>query len=255
MTIDEMTFDNVKSLALRYPNAPRGLTRTRVKDGAFIAYAAGAEEVRRFVRIAKNDLRERELRKASYAGDHGHCTIGGRRFTLYRTRPAALIRDDFAEWIGANWQKVLTVDGRERQSTKPLRTADVQCLPVGRFAFEVRQRAKELNEPTGLIHDDAWNTAYDMERRVAQYHAEMERDRKAGESFVVTRLQAVLLAGMVQHRRRNYAEAVDCFISVAACAVKAAEYEARMHGKSAPRPDGGAPDTEPTGGGETLQNG
>lgn len=248
MTIDEMTFDNVKSLALRYPNAPRGTTKTRIRDGAFIAYAASSPEIKRFVRLAKNDLRERELRGASYAGDHGHVVLGGRRFSLYRTKPATLIRDDFADWINANWQKVLTVDGRERQSTKPLRTEDVQCLPVGRFAFEVRQRAKDLNEPTGLIHDDAWNTSYDMERRIAQYNAEMERDRKAGASFIVTRLQAVLLAGMIQHHRRNYAEAVDCFVSVAACAVKAAEYEARMHGKATPHTDGGAPDSEPTGG-------
>lgn len=235
MKIDEMTFDNVKSLALRCPiQLPRKNGLTPVKAGQFLAYTAKSEEVRRFYKIAKRDLFDRQVRGGSYDGDHGHVTIGGHKFTLYRTTPPALIRDDFATWIEANWHKVLTNDGRERQSTKPLRVEEVECLPIGRHAIQARFRAKELNEPTELVHEDAWNSQYDMEEQLHRYHAEIERDRKAGKSYIVTRLQGVLLAAMAQHRRRNYAEAVDNFISVAACAIKAAEFEARMHSKAHP---------------------
>lgn len=198
-----------------------------------VAYAASAEEVRRYTKAAKHDLRDRELRRASYPGDHGHVKIGGHAYTLYRTTPPLLLRDEFAAWCENNWAKYLTKDGRERQSTKPLHTEDVQCLPVGRFAFEVKNRAKDLNEPTELLHESAWNTQFDMERALHRYHAEIERDRKAGQNYIITKLQAVLLAAMAQHRRRNYAEAVDNFITAAACAVKAAEFEARMHAKEA----------------------
>lgn len=235
MKIDEMTFDNVKSLALRCPiQLPKKNGLTPVKAGKFLAYAANSEEVRRFTKAAKRDLFDRELRGGSYPGDHGHVTIGGHKFTLFKTTPPSIIRDDFANWIEANWHKVLNADGSERQSTKPLRVEEVQCLPIGCHALQARVRAKELTDPTDLIHEDAWNTQYVMEEELHRYHAEIERDRKAGRSYIVTRLQGVLLAAMAQHRRRNYAEAVDNFISVAACAIKAAEFEARMHSKAHP---------------------
>lgn len=235
MKIDEMTFDQVKSLALRCPiTPPKAKTTTPVKAGTFLAMPARGEEVRRFYKIAKRDLFDRQIRGGSYEGDHGHVVIGGHKFTLYRTKPETLIRDDFAAWIEANWHKVLTNDGKERQSTKPLRVDDLPCLSISRHALEAKCRAKGLAEPTELIHEDSWNTQYEMEVQLHRYNAEIERDRKAGRSYIVTKLQGVLLAAMAQHRQRNYAEAVDDFISVAACAIKAAEFEARMHSKAHP---------------------
>lgn len=235
MKIDELTFDQVKTLALRCTiQLPKRTGLVPLDRGEFLAYAAKAEEIRRYTKIAKRDLFDRELRGGSYPGDHGHVTIGGKRFTLYKTTPPTLIRDDFSLWIEANWHKVLNSDGSERKSNKPLRVDDVKCLPVSAHAFQAKMRAKDLNEPTELIHEDAWNTEYEMEEQLHRYHAEIERDRKAGKYYIVTRLQGVLLAAMAQHRRRNYAEAVDDFISVAACAIKAAEYEARMHSKAHP---------------------
>jgi hypothetical protein len=232
MKIDEMTYDNIKSLALRCPiSLPKSNGSVGVKTGDWLSYPAKSEEVRRFYKQAKRDLLEREMRGGSYDGDHGRVMIGGKRFVLYRTTPHSLIREDFANWIESNWQKVLTKDGKERQSTKPLRTDEVKPLPVGNFAMQARMRAKDLNEPTELIPEESWNSQFDMAKTLHRFHDEIERDRKRGQCYVVTRLQAVLLAAMAQHRRRNYAEAVDAFITVAACAIKAAEFEAKMHGK------------------------
>lgn len=233
--IDELTFDQVKTLALRCTiQLPKRTGLVPLDRGEFLAYAAKAEEIRRYTKIAKRDLFDRELRGGSYPGDHGHVTIGGKRFTLYKTTPPTLIRDDFALWIEANWHKVLNSDGSERKSNKPLRVDSVKCLPINMHALQAKTRAKELNDPTDLIHEDAWNSQYDMEEQLHRYHAEIEHDRKDGKSYIVTRLNGVLLAAMSNHRQRKYAEAVDCFISVAACAIKAAEYEARMHAKDHP---------------------
>ncbi len=237
MTIDEMTFDNVKSCALKCPiGLPQRDGLSPVAKGEFFAYAAKAEEIRKYTKIAKRDLFDREMRGGSYKGDHGHVTIGGHKFTLYRTTPPCLIRDDFANWVTANWHKVLNNDGTERKSNKPLRVESVECLPINRHAFEAKARAKELNDPTDLLPEEAWNTQFDMDRQLRRYKAEIEHDRLQGKAYVVTRLQGVLLAAMSQHRQRNYAEAVDCFISVAACAIKAAEFEARMHSKATGKP-------------------
>lgn len=235
MKIDEMTFDNVKSLALRCPiQLPKKTGKVPLKEGQFLAYAANTEEMWRYTKAAKRDLFDREMRGGSYAGDHGNVTIGGYKFVLYKTKPATLIREDFAKWIEANWHKVLNNDGSERQSTKPLRSEDVRCIPISMHALQARLRAKDMAEPTELIPEESWNTQFEMEEHLHRYHAELERDRKAGRHYVVTRLNGLLLAAMAQHRRRNYAEAVDNFLSVAACAIKAAEYEARMHSKVHP---------------------
>ena len=237
MTIDEMTFDNVKSCALRCPiRLPVRDGLAPVGTGEFFAYAAKSEEIRKYTKIAKRDLFDREMRGGSYKGDHGHVTIGKYRFTLYRTTPACLIRDDFAQWMEANWHRVLNNDGTERKSTKPLRVESVECLPINRHALEAKSRAKELNDPTDLLPEEAWNTQFDMDHQLRRYKDEIERDRLDGKAYIVTRLQGVLLAAMSQHRQRNYAQAVDCFISVAACAIKAAEFEARMHSKATGKP-------------------
>ena len=232
MNIKDFTFDMFKACALKCPlQLPKHNGPVDLRTGDWWVMPAKNEAVWKYTRLCKNDLREKELRRAAYDGYLGQTTIGGRVF-LHHPAASVIVRRDFYEWCERNWHKVLTADGSERKSTKPLHSAAVEPLPVNRHALHAKLRAKELAEPTELIPEESWNTEYEIQRNLNRYHAEIERDRLAGRSYIVTRLQGVLLAAMAQHRRRNYAEAVDNFISVAACAIKAAEFEARMHSKA-----------------------
>lgn len=230
MKLDDFTLDMLKACALRCPmKLPKHDGYVPANSGNWWVMPAKNEAVKKFTKLAKRDLLDRELRGASFAGDHGHVMIGGHRFTFY-PKNSVVMRDDFAAWVEGNWTKYLKDDGTERESTKPLHDEAVQVLPIARHSLAAKMAAKEMKEPTDLIHRDAWNTLYDMKLRFQRYMGEMRRDERAGEFYVVTRLQADMLAAMIAHKERNYPEAVSRFVQVAAAALKAAEYEARMHG-------------------------
>lgn len=231
MKLCDFTLDMFKACALHCP------LKLKKHDGPVLAASgnwwvmpAKNESVKRYTRLAKKDKFERELRGASYATDFGHVTVGGYRFTYYPFG-SVLVRDDFGTWVENNWQKYLREDGTERESNKPLRVAEVEALPIARQALTAKVRSKEMTEPTDLIHTDAWNTLYDMKLRFQKYMAEMKVDELNKEFYIVTRMQADMLAAMIAHKERNYPEAIERFIWVAAAALKAADFEARMHEK------------------------
>lgn len=238
MKITEMSYDQIKACVLKCPlTLPKADGSVPVSSGNFFAYPANNEVMKKYKRLAKKDLFERQIRGGSYDGDLGHVVIGGKKFSYY-PKSSAIIRDDFAMWVDANWHKALNADGSERESTKPLRQDDVEVVPIHRHSLTAKARCQDLSEPTDLIDADAWNTLYDMKHRLQKYITEMTYDEHNGRHYIVTKIQADLLAAMIAHKERNYARAIDEFLWVAAAALKAADYESRMHAKTFPENKG-----------------
>lgn len=231
MKLCEMTLDMLRACSLKCPlKLKQHADGTPASSGDWWVMPAKNEAVWKYTKLAKKDLFDRELRGASYKGDFGHVTIGSHKFTFYPFG-SVLVRDDFGTWVENNWHKALKEDGTERESNRPTHAAEVEVIPVARQALTAKYRVGELSEPTDLIHADAWNTLYDMKLRFQRYLAEQKRDNAHGEFYVVSLIQSDLLAAMISHRERNYPEAIDRFVWIAAAALKAADYEARMHEK------------------------
>lgn len=231
MKICDFTLDMFKACALHCPlQLPKHDGPVPAASGNWWVMPAKNESVKKFTRLAKKDLFEREMRGGSYEGDNGHVMIGGHKFTFYR-KGSVLVREDFGMWCEANWRRFLKEDGTERESTKPLRVEEVKAVPVSRHSLTAKFRCQEMKEPTGLIPDESWNSLYDMKLQFQRYIAEIARDEHFGQFYVVTQLNADLLAAMISHKQRNYPEAINRFLNIAAAALKAADYESRMHEK------------------------
>jgi len=231
MKLCDFTLDMFKACALHCPFKLKKFDgQVPAASGNWWVMPAKNESVKKWTRLAKKDLFDREIRGGSYEGDNGHVTIGGHKFTYYR-KGSVLVRDDFGTWVENNWRRFLKEDGTERESTKPLRVEEVEAVPVSRHSLTAKVRCQDMKEPTGLIPEESWNTTYDMNLQFQRYCAEIARDEHFNQFYVITRLNADLLAAMISHKERNYPQAIERFLFVAAAALKAADYESRMHSK------------------------
>lgn len=230
-TID-LTYDNIKYLALKTTlKLAKHDGLVPVKSGNWFAYPAQNEEVKRFTKKAKDDLRFRQLRGTSYEGDLGKVVIGGKTF-FYFPKSKALIREDFAAWCDTHADQWIKKDGGEKQPSTPLHIEELAPQAAGRMYLDVKDRVKRLPEATGLLREENFNTLYDMAKTANDYNHETQMDFKDGKKyFAVTHIQANLLNAIIAYRERKYKTAVEVFLDVAANAVQAAEWICNNHSK------------------------
>lgn len=231
MNVWEMTRDQVCACAyafvkkgyLRIPKADGRIAAGEVLKGDFLCWNAKAEEVKRFWRAAKKDLRDRQLRGGSYAGDYGRVLIGGRYFG-YHPKCGMLVREDLALVVSQHWREVLWDDGRIREPEAPEKREEVTVDPLLHQWKDVRARALKLPEITGLMRPGEWNTDFDMRRTLNRLGEELARTEAAGEFYTVCRMQADMAAALVAYRSHDASGCIDHFLGLAATAIATAHW-------------------------------
>lgn len=202
--------------------------RPNLADGQWFVFGAKTELTRKYRKACIEDLRSREMRGGSFPGDTGKCKIGGKTFIHY-PKANVLCREDFVRWAEAHWSEYISPDGRIKTSSKPKKQEDVIPLPINRHALEVKVRAKELEMPTDIVEHETLADVYALKKELLKLGLELDNDKRRGKSFAATLIRATFLAAIIEHKERNYADAVSLFLDLAACALKAAEYEALEH--------------------------
>lgn len=223
----DMTADMIRACSMRCPiKLPhgKGVVRVSADSGDWFAYPAKTEVTKRYRKACIDDLRSREVRGGSYAGDVGHCLIGGKRFSLY-PKSGMLVRDDFALWAESHfdecWDERLH---RERLPERDTTGEDVEQETAIEISKRVRQRVHKLSEVTDLIEPGAWNSLYDMRKAMSEYAVAIHKSELNGHLFVGTKILADHLAATIAYREKHYADAVDFFVDLAAGAIKAAQF-------------------------------
>lgn len=232
MKAAQMTDAMFRAASLKCPiplPGGKGAVKVPAESGNWFAWTAKSEVLKRYRKVAINDLRTRQLRGGSYDGDVGHVVIGGKRFSLY-PHSGMLVRDDFAQWCEANFLEFWDPQNhRERLPPEPKgRTVEVrETLKIWK---DIRKRALEMDPPTGLMHESAYNSLWDMKHGLADYDAEIKADRKRGASYASTKIIADQLAATIAYRQKMYADAIDFYLDCAAACLRAALFVQQKHG-------------------------
>lgn len=236
MNACEMCAEMLRHLALRC--ADTGAIKLRkpagkvlADSGDFFAWPARSEPLRDYWRAAKKDLRDRELGLKTatdlYHGPHGRVRIGGKMFSLF-DRSGMLVRDDFARWAEANWQRFCRMDGRPVE-TKPEQQDDVAVDPALHMWKDIRKRAQALEAPAKFYADGMWHEEYVMRDDLRKLSTALETCRKRGEFYPILKADCDLLAANIAYRKRDYAKAKGYLLELAAVAMRAALYVQQAH--------------------------
>lgn len=232
MKASEMGAEMLRHLSLRC-NDTRAIVlkkptgAVQADSGDYFCFNARSEALRRYWKAAKKDLLARELNGGSYAGDVGHVLIGGKRFSFF-PKSGMLVRDDFARWAEANWQRFCRMDGRPIE-TKPEQQDDVAVDPALHMWKDIRKRAQALGAPAKFYADGMWHEEYVMRDDLRKLSTALETCRKRGEFYPMLKADCDLLAAKIAYRRREFAKAKGYLLELAAVAMRAALFVQQAH--------------------------
>lgn len=228
----DMTADQFRAAALKCPiklAEGKGPVKVDVSTGRWFAYPAKTEVTKRYWKLCKQDLLNRQLRGGSYDGDIGHCMIGGKWFGFY-PKAMMLVREDFALWCEAHfaefWNERANMEKLPEAPQGETITIDTNL----KIWKDIRARALKLRTPTGLLHESSYSSMYDMKHALAEYTLELKRDEQAGRFYVSTKILADQLAATIAYREKQYSDAMDFYLECAAAALKAALHIQATHG-------------------------
>ena len=230
-TINEMTRDMIMAAALKCPLIKqKGVRQVNIESGDWFAYAAKTEITKRYRKACTKEVMNRKLLGSYYDGFLGSVKIGGKTF-YHCPYSDMLVRSDFAQWAEANFDSFWDSElHRERLPEAP-KGDTIKIRETLKIWKDIRRRALEMADPTGLLHEGSYNTLYDMKKTLAEYSLEIRRDEKAGRFYVSTKVLADHLAATIAYREKSYSDAMDFYLSCAASALKAALFIQKNHGE------------------------
>lgn len=200
-----------------------------IDTGDWFCINAGNEIAKPYTKMAKKDLRQRQLRQKTtteqFKGEFGRVKIGGKMFSYFPI-PNMLVRDDFADWCERHAHEVWDFDKRcEILPDKPTHeNQDVEEESIKSLFIECRKKALKMGNVTGIIEPNCWGNLWQMRAQYTQACNAMIESAKQGQLFIGTKVLVENIGAHIAFREKNYADCVRFYTNCAAAALRAAQY-------------------------------
>ena len=233
MKVHEMSADTLRHLALKCADT-KGIRLHKyvgavpAASGDWLIQPARSEAVKRWWRLAKKDLADRQngVKRATdkFHGDFGRVEIGGKMFTYY-PKSDMLVRDNFAVWAEANFDRFVRPCG----SPKPEDGEPESVERIGRVDNWHTLWKRVLSMLKGiranaLMKKGEWNSEWDMRTFMTRYAMEIAKDDARGEYYTVSHIRADMLKGNIAYVKKDFRTAVEAYLSAAAACIATARF-------------------------------
>ena len=232
MKVHEMSADTLRHLALKCADTkgirlPKYVGPVPAASGDWLIQPARSEAVKRWWRLAKKDLADRQngVKSATdkFHGDFGRVEIGGKMFTYYPNSDM-LVRDNFAVWAEANFDRFVLPCGGPKQDAEPEERERISRVENWITLWKrIRSRLTGI-KVSAMMKKGEWNSEWDMRTFMTRYAMEIAKDDAKGEYYSVSHIQADMLKGNIAYVNKDFRTAVESYLSAAAACIATARF-------------------------------